>query len=345
MHPATNNITLIRDHWGISPFYYYHSSAVYCAARNINVTPKLFMHVTLPGTEAEAQYNDHYDKSFLEHYQINDIARIGADDFAPIQIFKNYSSWFTGPAPYLFFMFANPLHRAVAAGKHPVLLSGFGGDQCVSCQLSPNFFIPELIHQRAYSQAWHELSPSHGIKKALRYAAYSHPALYAMQLKIKKMRRQTHPYELIYYKSAREAQWSLLQGPDSYEVRMRIEYSSLVSKRMGVEYRYPLLYPKLVEFMVSLPTEVNRRDGRGRYLIRQYLSKNIPSAGFNTYRKQEGLGIVPATFDTFKQYYQQGHYQAEFSDLPYEHLIKHHHVPTELSNRIKVFMLNAVNHI
>jgi len=253
--------------------------------------------------------------------------------------------FFLNTAPYLFFMFANPLHRAVSAGKHPVLLSGFGGDQCVSCQLSPNFFMPELLHQGAYGQAWRELSQTRGIKKALRYAAYSHPALYALQLKMKKLQRQTHPYERIYYKSAREAQWSLLQGPDSYEVRMRIEYSSLVSKKMGFEYRYPLLYPKLVEFMLSLPTEVNRRDGRGRYLIRQYLSQHSPSALFNNYRKQEGLGIVPATFDKFKQNYQQGHYQAAFNDLPYAHLIKHRHAHTELSNRIKGFMLNAVHHL
>ncbi|HBI22374.1 MAG TPA: hypothetical protein DDY37_07335 [Legionella sp.] len=314
------------------------SSAIYCAARNMKVTPKLFMHVNL-GTDADNQYNDHYENAFLEHYQIKDIARIGADDFDPLQVLTDYASLFAGPAPYLFFMFASPLHRAVSAGKHPVLLSGFGGDQCVSCQLSPHFFIPELIHQGAYSQAWRELSPSIGIKKGLRYAAYSHAALYALQLKIKKLWRQTHPYERIYYKSAREVQWSLLQGPDSYEVRMRIEYSSLVSKNMGFEYRYPLLYPKLVEFMLSLPTDVNRRDGRGRYLIRQYLSKNIPKAGFNTYRKQEGLGIVPAAFDTFKQNYQQGHYQDAFNDLPYPHLIQHPHAPTELSNRIKGFML------
>lgn len=320
------------------------SSALYCAARNINVTPKLFMHAALPDTEAETQYNDKYEKAFLEHYQISDLAHISADDFDPLHVFTDYASLFAGPAPYLFFMFANPLHRAVAAGKHPILLSGFGGDQCVSCQLAPNFFIPELIHQRAWQDAWRALSDMSKIKKTLRLATHAHPALYALQLKIKKIRRrQTHPYERIYYKSAREAQWSLLQGADSYEIRMRIEYSSLVSKKMGFEYRYPLLYPKLVEFMLSLPTEVNRRDGRGRYLIRQYLSQHIPL--FNNYRKQEGLGIVPATFDKFKQNYQQGHYQAEFNDLPYAHLIKHRHAPTELNNRIKGFMLNAVHHV
>jgi len=282
------------------------SSAIYCAARHIHVTPKLFMHTALPGTKAEAEYNDHYEKAFLEHYQINIIARIGADNFDPIQIFTDYAAWFAGPAPYLFFMFAHPLHRAVAKAKHPILLSGFGGDQCVSCQFSPNFFMPELLHQGAYGQAWRELSQSRGIKKAIRFASYFHPALHALLLKIKQIQRQTHPYERIYFKSARETQCSLLQGLDSHEVRMRIEYSSLVSKKMGFEYRYPLLYPKLVEFMLSLPTEVNRRDGRGRYLIRQYLSKHLSSGVFNTYRKQEGLGIVPATFDKFKHHYQQG---------------------------------------
>ena len=150
-----------------------------------------------------------------------------------------------------------------------------------------------------------------------------------------------HPYERMHYPSVRETECSLLQGSNSHEVRMRIEYSSIVSKKMGFEYRYPLLYPKLLEFMLSVPTKQKRRDGRGRYLIRQYLSQYLPGDLFNTYRKQDGLGIVPSTFDLYQKQYDQGCYQTAFKDLPYPHLIQDKQQPIKLRNTIKGFMLQC----
>ena len=333
------------------------SSSIYCSAVNINVKPKLYMHVARPGTTSANIYNDSYEKAFVAHYQLTDIQRIGADDFDPLSIFNEYASWFAGPAPYLFPMFASSVHRAVGRGEHPVLLSGFGGDQCVSGQLPLNFFLPELIHQGQHRHAWRELGGRSGIKKALIYAKHMHSGLYAQALNLKVLKRHLnntlsskatyqptylHPYEQIYYPSVREAECSLLQGRDSHEVRMRIEYSSIVSKKMGFEYRYPLLYPKLLEFMLSVPTIQKRRDGRGRYLIRQYLSQFLPGDLFNRYRKQEGLGIVPSTFDLYQQQYEQGCYQGAFKDLPYAHLVRHKHQAIELRHAIKSFMLKAV---
>lgn len=334
------------------------SSAIVCAAANIMLTPKLYMHVARPGSTSADRYNDRPEKAFIEHYQLIDIQRIGADNFDPIEVFNEYASWFAGPAPYLFHMFANPLHRAVAAKHHPILLSGFGGDQCISGQIPRNFFLPELINQGEYGQAWRELRESHGVKKAMVYAQHLHPSLYATALKIKTIKRQMsnalrkksahqstliHPYERMCYPSVRQTECSLLQGPDSHEVRMRIEYSSIVSNKMGFEYRYPLLYPKLLEFMLSVPTIEKRRDSRGRYLIRQYLSQFLPKNVFDTYTKKDGLGIVPSTFDLFQQKYQEGCYQEIFKDLSHRHLIQHKEQPIELRNSIKVFMLNASN--
>ncbi|MDP1574985.1 MAG: hypothetical protein Q8L78_08685 [Coxiellaceae bacterium] len=133
------------------------SSAVYCAAKNINIQPTLFMHVASPKTNAMDKYNDRFEKEFIAHYKLKNIHRIGAENFDPISVFNEYASWFAGPAPYLFTMFANPLHRAVEIGNHPILLSVFGGDQCVSGQVPLNFFLPELIHQGEYRRAWNEL--------------------------------------------------------------------------------------------------------------------------------------------------------------------------------------------
>jgi len=332
------------------------SSSVYCAATKNHITPKLYMHVASSNTESSNQYNNYYEKAFIAHFQLQDIQRIDAEHFDPIEILKQYASWFAGPAPYLFPMFANPVHQAVKKGLHPILLSGFGGDQCVSGQVPLNFFIPEMIHQGEYQKAWCELAAGSSIKRALRYAKYMHPALYAQALNLKIMKQRIanilnvknthksavlHPYEYIYCSSAREAEYSLLQGHHCHEVRMRIEYSSIIAKKMGFEYRYPLLYPKLLEFMLRVPTIQKRLDGRGRYLIRQYLSQFFPEDLFGTYKKKEGLGIVPGTFDLYQEKYKAGCYQDIFKNLPYAHLIQSKHQSIELRNAIKGFMIQA----
>ena len=332
------------------------SSAIYCAAANLNIEPKLYMHIANPGSKSANTYNDYYEKAFIDHYQLNDIQRIGSNNFNPIDIFKDYAALFAGPAPYLFHMFANPLHQAVAAGQHHILLSGFGGDQCLSGQLPLNFFLPELLHQGEYRQAWQSLPGTNKIKQSLLLAKHMHPTLYAIALNLKKNKRQLknvflsqatrqstliHPYERMYYPTVREAECALLQGPESHEVRMRIEYSSIISKKMGFEYRYPLLYPKLLEFMLRVPTVQKRRDGKGRYLIRHYLSQNLPQDIFSSYRKQDGLGIVPSTFDLFQNQFEQGCYQHDFVDLPYGDKVKHKEQPIELRNHIKAYMLKS----
>lgn len=340
------------------------SSAVYCAATAKGIQPTLFMHVETPGRDSKMKYNDHYEKAFIEQYQLHDIQRIGAENFDPIAVFKNHADWFGGPAPYLFFMFAYNLHRAVALGQHRILLSGFGGDQGVSGQIPLNFYLPEFIHQKGHRKAWHEfthhqapMSTYMRLKRGVQYTPFMHPALYHLSLNIKHLRHvmetrlksghpalpagATHPYQRHYFHTLREAEWSLLQGPESHEVRMRIEYSSIVGKKMGFEYRYPLLYPKLLEFILSVPVTQKRREGQGRYLIKQYLSQFPHKDLFQSYRKQEGLGIVPSTFGLFQQKFEEGYYQPLFQDLPYSHLIRDRRPSIEIRNKIKGFMLKT----
>ena len=331
--------------------------AVYCAVENVGIRPTLYMHIDAPDENCTYKYNDYYEKAFVEHYNIKNIQRIGADNFDPIEVFDEYAQWFAGPAPYLFPMFANPVHCAVAAGKHPILLSGFGGDQCLSGQLPLNFYLPELIHQRQYRQAWNELKGKSRITKAFNFAMHLHPSLYLQAQRTKIIKRHlvnmlkskgrsepilTHPYENMYYHSVPEVECALLQGLESHEVRMRVEYSGLVSKKMGFQYRYPLLYPKLLEFMLRVPTIQKRRDGRGRYLMRQYMAQFIPGEIFNAYLKKEGLGIVASTFGLYKNNYAQGHYEQLFKALPGAEFSRNQPFQIQIRNSIKGYMLKPI---
>jgi hypothetical protein len=191
--------------------------------------------------------------------------------------------------------------------------------------------LPALIHDKQFRQAWTVSAQVNGFHRLALLAQCAHPSLHqlvqhAQDLKLSvrnafkplSQRRvaSTHPYHRYYFKTLREVEWSFLQGPHSHEIRMRIEYSSIVAKKMGFDYRYPLLHPKLLEFFLSLPLEQKRHQGRGRYMMRRYLAQIMPAAPFNTYKKKEGLNIMPATMDTFKAQWDSGLFQNEFQSLP-----------------------------
>jgi asparagine synthetase B (glutamine-hydrolysing) len=97
---------------------------------------------------------------------------------------------------------------------------------------------------------------------------------------------------------------------------MRVEDSAIMAKALGFEYRYPLLYPKLVEFCYRLPLEQKRKNGINRLLVRKYLAQYLPDLVYNKHQK---IGsIMPATMDKVKREYLKGKYSKEFSNLPYE---------------------------
>ncbi len=328
------------------------STAVYCACVARGLNPTLFMNAATPNSESAQTYNTHYEKALIEHHQLHAIQRIQATDFDPIRIFKEYAAWFAGPSPYIFEMFANPLHKAVALQGHTLLLSGFGGDQGVSHPIPTRFILPDLLANRAYKQAWRELaapktvrgSKMHAIRRLLQLTQYAHPLLHqliqgALDLK-QKGPVSKHPYHRLCFKTLRDAEWSFLQGPYSHEIRMRIEYSSIVTKKLGFEYRYPLLYPKLLEFFLSIPTTQKRYEGAGRFLLRRYLAQQLPTALFDTYQKKEGLSILPATMDYFKPRFFADAYNDEFSALPYPALIQDKLAHKRMTKTIQAFMLN-----
>ena len=330
------------------------STAVYGACAQLGLNPPLFMHAALPDSTNAQTYNDRYERAFMAQFPSATIHRHMANEFDPIRIFKDYAEWFGGPSPYVFELFAHNIHKAVSKQGHTILLSGFGGDQCVSSHIPARFILSSLINNKQFRQAWAESTPANSLRRITQLIQYAHPSLHKLiqhtqDLKLdisntfKPSNQQrlasTHPYHRHYFKTLREVEWSFLQGPNSHEVRMRIEYSSIVAKKMGFDYRYPLLHPKLLEFFLSLPLEQKRHQGVGRYMMRRYLAKVMPAVPFDTYKKKEGLNIMPATMDTFKAQWSSGLFQNEFQSLPKTHT--HDKSPHKsMVKTIQAFMLN-----
>jgi asparagine synthase (glutamine-hydrolysing) len=56
----------------------------------------------------------------------------------------------------------------------------------------------------------------------------------------------------------------------------RIENSYCIGKSYGIEYRYPLLDVKLIEYYYNLPTILKYKNGIGRYLLRKAIEDLVP---------------------------------------------------------------------
>jgi asparagine synthase (glutamine-hydrolysing) len=59
-------------------------------------------------------------------------------------------------------------------------------------------------------------------------------------------------------------------------VPQRIEYFALTAKTHKIEYRYPLLDKRLIEFYLSLPPWIKAQKGYGRYILRKSMEGYLP---------------------------------------------------------------------
>lgn len=198
-----------------------------------------------------------------------------------------------------------------------ILLSGFGGDECVTN--SGNAIFMELMQGKNRKYLRHQLKKHIGenggnyiislYKLYIRfYMPFLSPAL--LKVGIKKDYRKTHyknsavnrkvipKHEiksriLKYFNVKRvttinERVYDRLMGNHISE---RLEKSYLHGKIHGVEYRYPMLDVKLIEFYFSLDLHMKYRDGYGRYIYRESLKDLLPT--IIQKRKKMGGTTIP----------------------------------------------------
>ena len=331
------------------------SSAILATSAAQGLSYPLFMHTATPGSTLVDDSD--LAKLLLKRLKHDQASFINADQFDLIQELQYCAKQFAGAAPYILFTFSQTTNRAVAASGKRVLLSGAGGDQCVSNHAFNTPFFRSLCRQQGYRAAWRALSKEHQktpnapalLKRAGELIRLSHPRAYEFlrpYMSLKRLARKflktqsaNNGYSALFGKhTLREMEWDLLQGPESHPLRMRMEYCSVLAKSMGFEYRYPLLYPKLVEFCFHLPLAQKRRHGTGRYLIREYLKRaGVPEAICQ--KQQKAGGIVPGSLDKGYRGLETGKFDAHFVDLPFTKYADQSTQHTELASKTYMYML------
>jgi asparagine synthase (glutamine-hydrolysing) len=324
------------------------STSVLLALSKNNINPELFIH-TPPPTENQDTREIICAKKVVQQLRIKNVNYVDASEFDLIETVHNCAKYFAGAPPYLFSIFAGNIHQSVTKKGYNILLSGFGGDQCISGHAPLHACISQLHSQQQYKLAWHELRcyyqmqgtvSSNMLRRFLHLLKLSHPLLFntlsktgnigniilsyikdnPLELKIKLIKLSGKKYG---YNSLRNFEYDLLQGKRSHEIRMNIEYSAVFGKANGFKYQYPLLYPKLVDFCFRLPLEQKRRNGVNRYLIRKYLSRALPSDLFDNHVKNGAGFIMPATMAKAADLFQTSTFNEIFQQLPFQNEIEH----------------------
>lgn len=322
------------------------SSTVISALRQNHVDPHLFIHTSLKQNDSDESFKAH---EVIKHYGLSKVTQVNADKFYLEDVLQKCARVFAGMPHYLFPIGANNVHEAVSNTGHKVLFSGFGGDECVSGHALMRFTLRECLGNNYFSNALNELQQSYvvngkpipsQIRLIFTLLTSRFPFLSVSKRTIKELplRLQHFIHGIIVQpdssqieKSVAHFEASLISGYNSRHVRLRIEDSALIGKSYGFSYRYPLLYPKLLEYCNRLPLHMKRRNGINRLIVRNYLSQFLP---LSVYQKHDKSGaIMPATVEKMTSEYLDGKYNILFESIPYdkplEWMLKYNHSNTQ----------------
>ena len=227
-----------------------------------------------------------------------------------------------------------------------VIFSGLGGDEGVTCDGSGYF--NELISHGQHSKLrdniksivyrrggrfyrrliklyinYHAPWVTNLYMKDWRKTMYRSCALHkSIARKYRMKRRFFHANSLPRKPDVRALQYFRLMYPNNPE---RIEETSLLSQQHGIEYRYPFLDVKLLEFFYSLPSEYKYKDGIGRYLFRKAMVEILPEK--IRMRTDKGGNTIPNVFarvlkdeEIFREIIEEGRLNNQYHYVDYDKL-------------------------
>lgn len=264
-------------------------------------------------------------KSLCDFCNISKHIIINADDYDLITASQHAIKTSSMPLQVTQPVLAHGVMKAAQRLNTGVILSGFGGDECVTGHGS--FLTEEFALQKQWLNLWRELKAKARLSKKLHFKSFMSVYLkhqYPQILRLIKKNVGKHTVSiqdliinkafaesthlpknfeefrsLYHFNSIREAEYAMLVGRYSWHLRARIENSNLYAQGFKLEYRYPMLDIRLLEFCWNLPSELKRQQGWGRYIARKGLEGMVPKT--LQWRQDKAGSPVPAALHRIKE--------------------------------------------
>lgn len=200
-----------------------------------------------------------------------------------------------------FSTFSDDLYEKAEGKGVCVLLSGFGGDEVVTSKASgylselarlglwgelkadlKNQKLRRIIKNKRFFTYWFKFKAPRFYKflsklrnqKPWWLSKFENLTLnedYAKKMKIEE--RYFSNYSKLEFNLINERCIERITHP---HVSQRLEYCSQAAKKYGIEYRYPLLDKRLIEFYLSMPSHLKAQHGIGRLAIRKAMEGLLP---------------------------------------------------------------------
>jgi asparagine synthase (glutamine-hydrolysing) len=218
-----------------------------------------------------------------------------------------------------FGVFSDQLYQTAKQEGVSVLLSGFGGDEVVSSK-SLRYLKELAVHQK-----WNEikddlknqeLKKSSYLKLLIKYYLKSKIPFISeinfnnsrkksirkerfRNLAINSSFNKNYKIKNRFLSNFQKSNSSSLQERNieritHSHVSQRLEYCSLIARKYGIEYRYPLLDIRLIEYYLAMPARLKARNGIGRHAIREAIEGIVPKE--IQWRNDKSGATIPTVF-------------------------------------------------
>jgi asparagine synthase (glutamine-hydrolysing) len=201
------------------------------------------------------------------------------------------------------------LSKAKTSGVK-VMLSGHGGDHVVTSR-SYGFYVSNARNKK-YNALWKSLRIRYSRLRALpRFVYYisttiNSKSFYIKQIKINrdkllKSKLKQHlvkqsvlynepgaGYHLNKHDNIRD---KYISDIGSADLQMRAYHHDLIGKHYNIEYRFPLLDVRLIEYVMSLPRNTVAPDDKMRYLFSNAIESYVPQQVISI--QKSSVGTVP----------------------------------------------------
>ena len=269
---------------------------------------------------------DEYSTMVANYCNITEKVKItGEESLGAFSALKKVIRLSYKPINQVYSAMSDQIFKEANSRKIKVLLSGFGGDECVSSsanalltELAKNFYWKELYKEVTYLNLHGRLPVLRKFVKIILNSFFTrYYDLFVRPMRVGLYRSEKYNYLAVsseleskyktrkrFYTRMQKRRFRSIRDQQLFALSQsnisgRLESSYRDALRHNLEYAYPLLDIKLIKMSYSLSSRLKYKNGIGRYAVRLALEGLVPEV--IRWRSDKGFNTIPNVYDRLKR--------------------------------------------